>query len=102
MNKPSTVLELLSDPKKWTQDVEARDSQGMPTDVNNNDTTCWCLLGAIAYIYGSEHHDSKCSNLQRAIDDTCSDGKSVNIIDFNDAHSRTHKEILAVLEKAQI
>ena len=48
-----TVLELLSDPKRWTQDAFARDSTGFKCDVDAPDAQCFCLLGAIYKCYGT-------------------------------------------------
>ena len=47
------VLQLLSDPKHWTQDANARNSKGVKCELDSPDAQCFCLVGAIYKCYGT-------------------------------------------------
>lgn len=39
--------ERISDPLKWTQQVNARNAEGHDTPYDSQVATCWCVFGAL-------------------------------------------------------
>ena len=105
MNKPNTVLELLSDPTRWIQGNYARNAKGNKVNYDSDTATCWCLSGSIAYIYGIGHeYTTNKRALEKAIDVREADKlpKKVTVVQFNDNENTTHDDIIHVLELAGI
>lgn len=50
-NQYKTVLELLSDKNRWTQDVIAKKSNGEQCPFHDAEAASWCLTGAIFKVY---------------------------------------------------
>jgi len=48
------AYELLSDKSRWTTRACARDINGQPLNINNNDAVSWCILGAIGRCYPNQ------------------------------------------------
>lgn len=46
------AYELLNKPEKWTRGALGRWPNGEPCWATNDDTVCWCALGAIERCYG--------------------------------------------------
>jgi hypothetical protein len=84
--------ELISDPKRWTQESFARDGRGRSASIANG--VCFCSIGAIASVAGT--------NLVRPVPDSIlklAGFKShAEWARFNDSH--THAEALAVFDRA--
>ena len=86
--------DLISDPARWTQFVQARDGHG--TQVPHNDPTahCFCIMGAVGRtaVQGNKMDALKVlSRVTRRNFDT-------SIPDYNDTH--THAEVLALFDAA--
>lgn len=64
------VLELLSDPKRWTQGAMARDSDGMKRATYEKEATCFCLVGAIQKCYGTVPGEADYTPLRNKIVNT--------------------------------
>ncbi len=91
MNTP--VLDLLQDPSHWTQGTFAKSQSGKEVNPKSPIAVCWCLRGAIAKCYTGFESEA-IEKLNTALP------HNVSMIHFND--TSTHKEIVALLEKAQI
>jgi hypothetical protein len=91
--------ELLSDRKRWTKHAYARDLQSTPTNAKNPTACKWCLAGAFSKISVYEDYIKACDIITRAIS---SETKGIYVFKgltiFNDTH--THREVLAILDKA--
>ncbi len=98
MKKPTTVLELLSDPKSWIRYHWAQDSSGNPVHHNSPHATCWCLDGAIMHIYGG---DDEYEDMVDDVSDKIREEVG-GIICFNDKHNTTHDDIIRVVRKAGV
>lgn len=92
--------ELLSDPKRWTQNWCARTAVGEITDVFSDDAVSWCSFGAIRRSAGIDA-DVGCSldaesTLCSALGHSC----TARAAEWNDTTGRTHAEVLAAFDKA--
>jgi hypothetical protein len=82
------VRELLSDPKRWTKGITARDAEGDPVLAYWQRPVCWCLLGACIKFNISPTAWS-------AIGDKL--GPNITIAAFND--DAEHEQILSFLDE---
>ena len=57
--KPSELLikaqAVIADPRRWTQDVYAKDAEGQVTKTLSPDAACWCSLGALEKVAHEEN-----------------------------------------------
>lgn len=98
--KPSEIIgkarELISDPKRWTTEVYARDSSGESLmDSSSPDAVCWCSLGAIRKVTGQDATAGSLISvrfLSQAV-------KRKLPAKYNDSH--THAEVLEMFDKAK-
>ena len=96
MTEFATVAELLADPVRWTTSKMARNAMGTSVLINAADACCWCLLGAIAKVYGWQGNQEallKVSNVLGVVGPHA-------ISHFND-HA-THAEVLDIVRRAGI
>jgi hypothetical protein len=90
------MRELLAAPGAWTKWAEARTATGIVTSPNSSDAVCFCLRGAQHRLGMSE---DACDYLHSAIN------KATGYpfwVDFNDAHNRTHLEVVEMIERAAL
>jgi len=90
--KYKTVEELLSDPKRWTQKANARDSDGAEVRFDSDDAVCWCLWGAMAKVIPMHDRTRVHADINNLIEE--------GAVQFNDTH--THAEVLALVKEAGI
>jgi hypothetical protein len=90
--------ELLSDEKRWTRDFLARHENGNPIGPNEPNAVCFCILGAIDKLTGT---NGKYSPAHVAIEQELPK-KYIGIGHFNDDPETTHGHVMAVLQKAII
>ena len=90
------MKELLSDPSKWTQRVNARNSNGIPTLSFASNAVCFCLYGAMCRCYPNEEERSR---VQRELH---SNVPLRNVAAWNDAPERTHAEVLELVTRLDI
>lgn len=90
-----TVLELLSDGRRWTIFALARDENYMRVLPQDKYACSWCLLGAIQRVYPNIIDQIEVIDKLISIIHT-------DITTFNDLHSTSHEDIIRVLEEAQI
>lgn len=88
------AADLLSKPGAWTQGAEARNQYGSPCYAGPSSVTavCFCLIGAVRRIGGSEGQDAVMPALSKVIR-----GKPW---DWNDRKKRTQEEVVAKLREA--
>jgi Fe-S-cluster formation regulator IscX/YfhJ len=95
-----TVAELLESPERWKQGNAwgAKDKQFAAT---REEATCFCVIGAIAYIYGDEYGSvtMKCFDMRKKLELIVGTHAIVN---WNDDPNRTHTEVLEAVRKAGI
>ena len=102
MNNITEVLtearELISDPKRWTQGLYARDVRGNYTKWNSPEAACWCSAGAIAKVVGaSTDSDIEYDPIAKRAIKKLMYGINSSIYKFNDSH--THAEVLTAFDK---
>lgn len=92
--------QLLADPKHWSKGAYARTQYGLLSiAVSSPKAACFCLIGAIKRVGGTEQSDEVYC-LASIIAPTVVLPNAVDVIDFNDATSTTHADVLALLDKA--
>jgi hypothetical protein len=108
--KVGTVKELLSKSDKWCKGVLALDDAGFDVDPQCSKATKFCLLGAIEHCYGSFKYGKggrAADKLRDAIAQHIETydkflESEVIVPHFNDYMTTTHKDIVAVVELANI
>lgn len=48
------VDQILSQPGAWTKGEFARDEEGIDCGPNDDEATCWCILGALDHAYETD------------------------------------------------
>jgi hypothetical protein len=87
MNPPTSVIELLSDPEKWTQKALARDKNGEPVSPLSSAAVSWCVLGALF----------KCEVRDKAAVRKLT---GTRIMEWNDDPNRTFQDVQQMFRKA--
>ena len=86
--------DLISDPARWTQGVQARDEHGDQVPHNDPIAHCFCIMGAVGRV---AVQDTKMDAL-RVLSKVTRRDFDTSIPDFNDTH--THAEVLALFDAA--
>lgn len=91
--------DLISDPKRWTQDAYARDDFGNETvsfgsSAVPESSICFCSIGAIASVAKSTITEAETGEAFKLIEA----GISAELAVYNDTH--THAEVLAAFDRA--
>ncbi len=119
MHKPNTVAELLEKPENWIQGKLAKDVNKLNCNVDDPAARCWCLVGAIRYVYGNDtvptldppffdwnpQTKEALNKAESTIEKLYPEYKGfafTHIPSFNDAPNRTHAEVLEVVNLAGI
>lgn len=107
--KPSEILiaarELLSDEKNWVKGYYAFNEFRDQREVQDNDASCFCMVGALAKASGAKTgmgpDDDSYENVSTPEVDylVMATGNS-HIPNFNDASQRTHAEVIAAFDQA--
>lgn len=84
--------DTISNPKHWTQDANARTSDGRPTCPSESDADKFCMMGAL-YRQGPHAY-----HLMEAVKRLLSQMPFSYIPAFND--NRKHSEVLDVFDRA--
>ena len=92
------VLDLLTDPKRWTKGTLARDDRGVPTCVDDPKAVCWCLMGALHKCYLSGNYADAIERLANVL--TAMGIPS--LVAFNDHPDTTHAMVLHALQRAEL
>lgn len=87
----------IVDPKNWTTELFARDSEGRDADVMSDKAVCFCSDGALMAAVGLDWscYNSPYGVAYRAL---CDETDGSGIINYNDSH--THAEVMEVWDKA--
>ena len=96
---PTPVLDLLRDPKHWTTGACARDVNGYATESAGPDAVCWCLMGAL---YKCRLTIEARWSAEAKLNAAVRERKSNHYVNFNNAPTTTHADIVALLEEVQI
>ena len=101
INECKTVEELLgAGPERWTKGESFQDAEGNRWTLDEHkkgEPVCFCVEGAISYIYGSRQGmvQSALLIVKNLI--------LVNAIcEWNDAPERTYEEVMSIVRKAGI
>lgn len=98
--KPKTVVELFEGhPERWTQGTFSRDAAGNVTRVSSPHTMCWCLSGAIWFIYDGPEFSKAVMRVAMVLDNH---GCDLGIAAWQDRPEHTFEEVFAVAKQAQI
>lgn len=103
--KPKTVVELFEGhPERWTQGTFSKDAAGNITHISSPHTMCWCLTGAIWFVYDNLEFGNAVSRTTEAIkklhhyhQDTI-----ISLASWQDQPERTFEEVFAVAKEAKI
>lgn len=91
--KPKTVVELFEGhPERWCQIDPAQDINGYPCGPLESQAVCFCIRGAIMFIYGNPY--AKVKNLLIE--------NKISLAAWNDAPERTFEEVLAKCKELEI
>lgn len=86
---------LLSDPKRWTKTVMARDEKNYPVKPTHADAICWCMAGGLGKITGDDLGRTEAYVKARdAINKACGS----HLAQFNDYAD--HGKVLTVIDAA--
>ena len=100
--KPSELLikaqAVIADPRRWTQDVYAKDAEGQVTKTLSPDAACWCSLGALEKVAHEENTYSTRSAAAGYLSKVSDEGGYSGIPDFNDNSS--HETVMKAWDKA--
>lgn len=106
--KPETVLELFENhPERWIQRAYATNAEGDHVSPNEPKAICWCLVGAIRYIYlysGNQNYiesQNRYHDAQNKIESIVFKKYQMDgLLSFNDSHE--FNEVLDVVRKAGV
>lgn len=95
---------LIERPEAWTQDVYARARDGRPLASHVGWAVCWCLTGAISHVAttmsgGTDYLRRHATRLLNCVLDR-ETNEPHSLASWNDEPTRTHAEILALIDKA--
>lgn len=90
--------DLISDPKRWTQDVQARDKYGHRVGALHPSAAKWCAMGAIRRVGDPLPTRALTDSLMRA-SMTLFDTAPVNVNDLGH-RSEAHARVLAMFDHA--
>lgn len=88
---------LIEDPEHWARGAFARNQFGVSTGITSPTACSWCSIGALHKV--SDNAEEAKVHLKLAISQL-HPSLGGEIADFNDLHSITHAEVLAVFDKA--
>lgn len=94
---------FLTPRERWAQGAAAFDEGGKIVRADSPSAICFCVLGALNhafFVHGSDNHElyqSPLDYIRRAIDPH---SPFVDVVHWNDHTTRTHADVLKVLDKA--
>ena len=100
--KPSELLikaqAVIADPRRWTQDVYAKDAKGQATKTLSPDAACWCSLGALEKVAHEENTYNTRFAATRYLARVSAECGYSDVPDFNDNSS--HEAVMKAWDKA--
>lgn len=99
-----TVRELLSDPKRWTQNAFAKNSEGRSLGrfFAEEEACSWCLVGAVKHVYPTYEWGEIYERLAKILGKQAFTLRSYVLGVWNDDPARTHQEVLDLVTEAGI
>lgn len=102
-----TMLELFEGhPSRWTQRVNARPRRSSRRRLHATDSSarCWCLNGALIYVYGTDWTTGKNIRMWNKLWDVIQRRwpKAKGLARWNDQRNRTFKQVLDVVREAGV
>ncbi len=95
--------DLLRNPAHWCQGEMARDESGQPCRVRSYEAMKFCLAGALAKCYEENEMFKILEKVQAVIKKKLNTKWEYNSLSlFNDNPTRSHAEVLEVLELADV
>jgi len=88
---------LLEKPERWTQDSPARDKDGFICDSSDRHAVSFCAIGSVAKFV---HKYSEVAALAEKALESCLPKGWGFVSSYNDHPRRTHKQILALFDRA--
>lgn len=100
-----TVVEVLEGAADliasgWTKEALARNAEGKTVEPEDDDATCWCLMGATDRAAADGGSPWQVAYQARDIFRQSMGGELFCIPDWNDAPERTQDEVVAKLREA--
>jgi hypothetical protein len=93
--------ERIAVPERWTRLAEARGSNGRGTDSKDPEAVCWCGWGAVrSYVDSGDDASSIASSIVDRYLTGSIRGTRFGFVSWQDAHGRTHAEVLGAFDKA--
>jgi hypothetical protein len=91
------LRKLLGSAKRWCRNNWATDRKGLSVESRSETAVAWCLLGGARKVTDDSF---AFSDLVVALEKQVPPRWLRNVAMFNDARHRTHKQILALIDKA--
>jgi hypothetical protein len=102
MKNKCTLKQLFSKRGTWAKNYYAYDKKGSTTEPNESGAVKFCLMGGARHCYGEGPAcDRVAKRLRKAINKLFPN-RYGGIVDFNDAKRTRRKDILAVVEEANV
>jgi len=87
-------------PERWTQGAYAKTAKRNKARCDSPKAVCWCVIGAIAHV-ADVTPGSVTDQLSGSLNEAIGLGpNSWELVDWNDAPTRTHAEVLAAFDRA--
>ena len=98
------LVELFSDPKRWTQNRYARNKEGIATPIKDENAVCWCIIGGVYKLYDGPDQ----LRVEMKIRDVIAKKENspnpnwISVTEWQDHPNRTLQEVLEVLKEAGV
>jgi hypothetical protein len=86
--------------ESWTKDTSARDDSGGAVPPRSRLARCWCSLGAVCAVRPPGDDDGESLAISRLESSLSALTCRRDVVEFNDAPSRLHSEVLALFDHA--
>lgn len=101
------IRQLLSSPKKWTQEYYSYDKDGNRCEPNSKEAVCWCLGGAVLRCYSHKNitqREKIIVKLQKVLNGKLDRVKEHGnpISGWNDFPGRKFEEVKALVDELDI
>jgi len=92
-----TVAALLRDKRRWTKGTTGETADGLVVGWDSPKAVRFCLVGAIRKVYGPRSNSiMETLRKHHLLNNSC------GIINFNDAASTSHADVMRLVRKAKI
>lgn len=101
------VVDFLTSPRQWTQEVYAKDVKGKRVPPTSGKAECWCTEGLVYHCYGKEIDMSLPSNQPRLMADIII--KKIkehlgveSLTDWNDDPKRKFRDVIGLFRTLNV